>query len=254
MTDISLVSINIERAKHYDRIFPFLMHAKPDVICIQELYERDIPKFERELGGTMMFAAMENHPTDPPETGFAMEGVGILTTLPVRHHEARYYRGSEAEARSSVPARGVSNCVALFAEIEKDGVLFTIATTHFTWTPDGRPTDQQRSDILPLLALLESKGEFVLTGDFNAPRGTEIFTRLAEKYTDNIPPEYVWSLDTKLHRAMGGKIQADAASQGMQGYMVDGLFTTKHYEVSNVRLQDGVSDHCAVLGRIHKRD
>ena len=253
MADISLVSINIERAKHYDRIFPFLMSTKPDVICFQELYERDIAKFERELGGTMMYAPMGNHPTDPPEQGVAMIGLGILTRFPVTASVARYFVGSADGALTDEPSPTGNNRVVLFAHIEKDNELFEIGTTHFTWTPDGKPNDEQRSDIVPLHALLDEKGSFVLTGDFNAPRGTEIFTMLAEKFTDNVPPEYIWSLDANLHRAMGGKIQSDAAAQGLDGYMVDGLFSTPEYDVTNVRLQDGVSDHLAVLARIHKR-
>lgn len=253
MADISLVSINIERAKHYDRIFPFLMSAKPDVICFQELYERDIPMFERELGGSMLFAPMGNHPTDPPEEGAALEGVGILTHLPITSNQARYYIGNANDARTEEASRRSAHRAVLFADIEKDGEIFTVATTHFTWTHDGRPNDEQRAHIVPLCSLLDEKKSFVLTGDFNAPRGTEIFTILAGKYTDNIPVEYVWSLDLNLHRAGNGQLQSDSAAQGLHGYMVDGLFSTREYEVTNVRLQDGLSDHMAVIGRIHTR-
>jgi endonuclease/exonuclease/phosphatase family metal-dependent hydrolase len=90
-----------------------------------------------------------------------------------------------------------------------------------------------------LLALLAKTPELILCGDFNAPRGGEIFKMLADKYKDNIPPEYDSSLDTELHRI--GKIKK---------LMVDGLFTTSAYIVSDVKLSEGVSDHKAVTAII----
>ena len=89
-----------------------------------------------------------------------------------------------------------------------------------------------------LLACLEPEEEFTLCGDFNAPRGGEIFTALAMRYQDNIPLEYASSIDGNLHR------------KGPLPYMVDGLFTTPSYIASDVSLQSGVSDHCAILATV----
>ena len=47
---IRLVSLNIERRKHLNRILPFLQEYKPDVVCMQELFEKDVPYFEQALG------------------------------------------------------------------------------------------------------------------------------------------------------------------------------------------------------------
>jgi endonuclease/exonuclease/phosphatase family metal-dependent hydrolase len=250
MADISLVSINIERAKHYDRLFPFLLAIKADIICFQELYERDVSRFERELGGTMVYEPAGLHPTDPPEHGFAMEGVGILSRLPIVAHDVHYYAGTETATRNDIPDRKPHNHPILFVSVLHGEEEFHIGTTHFTWTPDGRPNEEQRRNAARLLDILERERPFVVTGDFNAPRGGEIFSLLSRSYTDNIPPEYAWSLDLKLHRAGNGGLQASASSQGMQGLMVDGLFSTREYDVSNVRLQDGVSDHMAIVARI----
>jgi hypothetical protein len=79
-----------------------------------------------------------------------------------------------------------------------------------------------------------------LFGDFNAPRGKEIFSIFTEKLKDNIPLNYETSLDENLHRA--GKLT----------YMVDGCFTTPEYVASDVELRFGVSDHAAVLATITK--
>ena len=85
-----------------------------------------------------------------------------------------------------------------------------------------------------------NKEPFVLAGDFNAPRGGEIFSHIAERYTDNIPPHYTTSIDGTLHRA------------GPIPFMVDGLFTTPSYRAKGVHLEFGVSDHAAVAATIEK--
>jgi endonuclease/exonuclease/phosphatase family metal-dependent hydrolase len=101
------------------------------------------------------------------------------------------------------------------------------------------------------LGILETQGEFVLTGDFNAPRmhkgnPGEIFSAIASRYTDNIPVHYETSIDASLHR--NGKTRPlDFVDK-----MVDGLFTTPVYTAHDVGLHFGVSDHAAVSAIISK--
>ncbi len=90
------------------------------------------------------------------------------------------------------------------------------------------------------MGLLDAEEGFVLCGDFNAPRGGEIFSELAARYRDNIPAQYTTSIDASLHRA--GDLQL----------MVDGIFTTPEYQASSVLLHSGVSDHYAVTADITK--
>jgi len=125
-------------------------------------------------------------------------------------------------------------------EIEKGGATFRVATTHFTWSEKGEASDLQKEDLGKLFPLLEGLREFVLCGDFNAPRGRTTFDAIAAKYKDNIPLEYTTSIDGSMHRA------------GNLPYMVDGLFTTPEYQASNVALNSGVSDHLAITATIHK--
>ena len=131
----------------------------------------------------------------------------------------------------------------LCVSAEKGNESFVVGTTHFTWSPDGIPDDFLRKDMKSLLAILQDIPEIVLCGDFNAPRGGEIFDALAQRYKDNIPLEYDTSIDVNLHR--DGKKMAD------RSLMVDGLFTTSFYKCSNVRLVGGVSDHFAIIAEVH---
>lgn len=134
------------------------------------------------------------------------------------------------------------NRALLRADIVINGQVHKILTTHFTWTPAGSVTDEQRQNLQKMLDILSGLEPFVLTGDFNAPRGKEIFDKLAEAYTDWVPQHYTTSIDQNLHRA-----------KGLQ-FMVDGLFTSPEYQAKNVRMIEGVSDHQAIVADLQLYD
>ena len=178
--------------------------------------------------------------------GNPVHGIGIFGNLPFKE-SVLYYAGSpESIPESSQDAAlqaDPSNKALLCAEFAEPSPFFII-TTHFTWSPRGEATDEQRADMRAMLPLLQQQKEFVFCGDFNAPRGGEIWQMLASNYRDNIPPEYKTSLDLELHRA--GKTHPEQLATKM----VDGLFTTPGFVASNVRLQFGISDHAAIVATI----
>lgn len=252
MPGLRLVSINIERSRHLDRIIPLLHTVKPDVLCVQELEEPDIPKFVEATGLDVVYCPFgvvqktSRHVHDN-----VVEGVAIFA-LGIRASKSVYYKGS-AEAARTTTGHLLQNLAVHSVDLEREGIAYRIATTHFTWVDGGSVSDQQRMDLVRMQNVLDTMGEFVLCGDFNAPRGGEIFSKLAARYKDNIPPEYVWSIDQSLHRAEQGALQAAALRHGYKGLMVDGLFSTPRYEVTHVRLEDGVSDHMAIVARVQAR-
>ncbi len=241
---LSLISLNIERDKHFDRFLPFLKSRNPDVVCFQELLKGDIPRITDALGGSMFHAPFFLYEQEGERHQW---GAGIWSRLPPSATRARQYAGNEDEGlrvfREDDPLQARYDAhrdLLLEADIEKDGETYRILTTHFIWTPDGEANDAQRDAATRLLALLEDSGEFVLCGDMNAPRGKEIFSRFASVLTDNIPPKFERSLDPELHRA------------GHLEFMVDALFTTPSYSASNVSLEFGVSDHAAIVATVAK--
>tara|TARA_Y100000310_G_C20521284_1_gene733800 strand:+ start:194 stop:922 length:729 start_codon:yes stop_codon:yes gene_type:complete len=238
---IKLVDINIEGAKHLDRVRPFLEKEKPDVICLQEVFEVDLQDFAKRLGMKYVFGLEvligRDERLKPP---FIPYGNGILSRFPLENTQVEYYRG-EKEAVATHVFDGTQESfwkLLLSSQIEKDGSRFTLITTHFTWTPNGKANEAQWRDLKKMFKILEGFDDVILCGDFNVPRGREVFAEIAKKYKDNIPPDYKTSIDANLHRA------------GALPYMVDGLFSTPHYEISNVRLQDDVSDHLAIVAEI----
>jgi endonuclease/exonuclease/phosphatase family metal-dependent hydrolase len=248
MASIKLISLNIERSKHLDLVMPFLEREKPDVVCLQEIMERDVPLFEKALDGKCFFSVNTRHQADGNP---GVMGCGILSRLSAHSFtEDWYVRNSEEiptfDFTNANTKHATENHAVLSCTVEVGSVAYKIATTHFTWTPDGKPDEYQREDLKKFLPILDSLGEFVLCGDFNAPRGGEIFSALSGRYKDNIPAGYNSSLDPDLHRI--GKTKPHE----LDGKMVDGLFTTEEYQASDVRLEFGVSDHAAIIASIVK--
>ena len=240
METLSLVSLNIEKRRHLGRFIPFLQLEQPDVACLQELADIDVPQIEKILGMKGMFAPMARIVATADNRSF-VSGIGIFSKLPIALKFSNYYVGS-AESIPEYQSQNVdtANYVLLAAKVLKSTEEFFIATTHFTWSPDGKLSAAQMKNLPKLLAAVKDLGECVLTGDFNAPRGGEAFGILTEALKDNIPREIKTTLDGNLHRA--GPIER----------MVDGLFTTPGYIASDVKISCGVSDHCAVVAKLSK--
>lgn len=242
---IRFASINIEGDTHRERVVSFLSDFKPDVVCFQEVIESSVPFFEQALDMNGYFVPVAVHNIRPfdLESPIGTYGIGLFSNHLVYDIERNYYSGGVGDVPRFIRGQEGSTIwrALLRGTVNKDDERYTVAITHFTWTFDGSTSDKQREDLKNLLAITEKCPELILCGDFNAPRGGEIFGILAKKYKDNIPVEYVSSLDTELHRI--GKIKQ---------LMVDGLFTTKHYEVSEVKLSEGVSDHMAVTALVSK--
>ena len=86
---LKLVQLNIEGSKHLDTVIPFLREQRPDVLCLQELWEHDIPLFETALAGKYFF-------TSHGQEGGSIIGTGIFSRWPfVRKREYQYGGSSE---------------------------------------------------------------------------------------------------------------------------------------------------------------
>lgn len=240
---ISLVSLNVEGNKHWERIVPFLEKQKPDVVCLQEMFESDCADLRGRFGMHGLFEPVALRRSRYGEQGELMPwGVCILTRLPVEAAHARYYYGdvfSPLKPLQNIAIRE-SKKVLVWLTVKNGRDRFTIGTTHFTWSAGGMADDHQRRDVEALLRVLEKIPDIAWCGDLNAPRGGEIFAKFAARYQDCIPAPYTTSIDGSLHKA------------GPLERMVDGLFTTPQYIATEVALVDGLSDHCALTAKIAK--
>lgn len=238
---LRVISVNIEFDRHLDRVLPFLKKEKWDVLLINEFLATDVPTFETELEEDCFFV---------PQMKLAHQnaviplGHGVFSRLPTLYKDEQYAGPlgeiQDFDERTPDTQLATQKNFLVTAEVNQDGVFYKIGLTHFPWTPDGEADNIQRVCAKALLETVGREGEMALFGDFNAPRGKEIFSLFTEKLKDNIPLEYQTSLDENLHR------------KGKLTLMVDGCFTTSEYVASDVELRFGVSDHAAVLAIIAK--
>lgn len=172
-------------------------------------------------------------------------GIALLTKLPHQIHDVFFYE-SDPRIRTITQSTSLEDLHTLFPRAvlvgdcisEESERSVAVATTHFTYTPDGMPDEFQRKALNALLGHLQSYNDLVITGDFNIPRPNVLYDILAQHFTDNIPKEIVSSLDPELHRKKGLE------------RMVDYFWTKGDYRAKNVHLVSGVSDHCAVVGEV----
>ncbi|RME31420.1 endonuclease/exonuclease/phosphatase family protein [Candidatus Woesearchaeota archaeon] len=235
---LKLVSLNVERGRHLDRFIPFLEKEQADVVCLYEVCKVDLPRIAASLGAAHYFVPMctvsPGNPFMPDGKG--VQGLAVFTTVPAESEHA-FYVGT-GEAREFLAPNSEDRPLVV-TTARKDGEAFVIGATHFTWTADGEANEEQRAAFAKLMTLIQRYPPMVLCGDFNAPRGKEIFTKFTEYFTDNLPRDVTSTLDERHHRKPGLKLA------------VDTIFSVEPYTVSDVRVVEGVSDHKAIVGRIH---
>ncbi len=240
---MKFISLNIERDWHYARVFPFIERERPLVACLLEVLDSDVARFESALGAKAVYTSVavadKGRGTEVLGKKGIQTGHGIFSALPIVESGVLNYCGCP-DGAPILPESGHGHKTLVWAKVRDGSVPYTITLTHFTWTLHGEVTDEQRTHLAALLKLLERFPDTVLAGDFNAPRGREIWDTLAMKYRDNIPKEHTTSLDQNLH-----------ATPGLQ-YVVDGLFSTPEYVCEDTTLVCDVSDHCAVVSSVRR--
>ncbi len=234
---MKLVSLNMEHDKHLERVVPFLQREEPDVVCLQEVLEGDLSRLGVALGAQWHFAPMTRFTHEGHPRHGEVQGVAVFSRVPVLGHEVRYYFGGEGSVPDHCEDERDSVWQALvMVEVELSGKRVRIGTTHFMKSYHGAPDDYQRRRLPALLSVLEQYDSFVVCGDFNIPRGTELYYSFASHYVDRVPQHYASSIDPNLHRVPGLR------------YMIDYFWSTPDMSAEEVSMVCGVSDHCALVG------
>lgn len=238
---VKLIQLNIERDKHLDRIVSFLEQEQPDIVCLQEVFEHDLTMFAERFGLQKAFAPMVlNQASAGASEEFFLEGVGILSRVPIERVSTGWYFGNGSGIlNENTEERDTVYQPLLTVVCSIDGVPVVVGTTHFMKSWHGLPDDYQRERMKRFLPILEEACPDILCGDFNIPRGTELYHILHDRLCDNIPPECMNSIDPTLHRVPGLSL------------MIDYVWSSPpRVQVSNVRQVCGVSDHCAFVAEL----
>ncbi len=245
---MKIATLNCEGTRHLNElILPWLEREQPDIFCCQEFAEESLEVVARALGAKYHFLPTIKvaNPQDYFDNPVGWYGVALFSKIPASvFHDCYYFKTDTVnEPIKKKPNSGWR--AFLWMDVPNNHLAPTfspeklrLATTHFTWAAGGGINDEQRRDIVSLSQVLDEVQPDVLCGDFNAPRGGEIFSQLAERYRDNIPASVTTTLDQNLHRVPGLQL------------VVDGMFSQKNLPIRDVRVVDNVSDHCAVIGEL----
>lgn len=244
---MKLITVNIEGSNHLNRIQEFIEKEQPDILCLQEA-QPDMKEYLESQLYTAAFLPMTiraggaDHRKKP-------EGL-ILATKHRAIFNSFYYYSPDAALQEFDKNEWRNTCAhgVLHAQIEHLGEKYCIATSHFTWTPNGSEANpEQIMDMASFTKLIRELPPHIMCGDFNIPRKhNRLYAELLKLYKDEIPSHHASSLDKELHRL--GK-QVDKAII-FEEYMVDYIFTQPPYTVAEVRLEFGVSDHAAAVATI----
>jgi endonuclease/exonuclease/phosphatase family metal-dependent hydrolase len=228
---IKFLHLNVEGRKHIDRITEFLDTREIEVICAQEMYEETAKLLSDKYGYKYIHAPMKMVSGE-----VEAKGTAILSKLLIKNSEKILINVAASNYRY-----GFFEFTCTLADIEKEGKVFRFLTVHLPVEYPGENVSPfQLETYEKFKEILKNKGEFMLTGDFNAPRGTIIFDSLAQTYKDNIPVEIISTIDDVLHRS------------APLHYVVDGIFTTPGFKVSAIAIHDGLSDHKGITGSLCK--
>lgn len=241
-----LISLNVERSKHLHRNIPFLQQERPDVLCLQEVFEDDQERFARELE-MPYYIWLKDVLTEGERNGagkVGYSGPAIFSRTPFDNSGSEYYY---------LPEEGISleDTADTFRQTNAQGVVwattnigeqsYLFVNTHFTCTVGGVFDEDQKQDFQELKKILDRLGAHILAGDLNSPRGRGSWEQFVDYYgKDNISADVISTIDPELHRRKGLEL------------VVDGIFAKSPYTVSNVRVVTGLSDHKAIVAQIEK--
>lgn len=234
---MKIISLNIEGDKHLNQVNTFIQVEKPDIVCLQEIFKEDFIKFRNawKMVGKFMPTVNIDEPGRPGFNKRGVFGIAILGRGDGVPKGKYYFKRRESQLPRYRGFPNAGHRALVWHTWIEDGQSLTVATTHFTWSKKGRVTEKQRREVKSLVKLIQVVRPDVLCGDFNAPRGGEIFNYIGERLIDRIPKEISTTLDSGLHYA------------GKLNLVVDGFFTQPWVLVKKLTLVNGISDHCAIV-------
>lgn len=228
---LKFLHLNIEGSTHIHRISDFLSQNDIDVLCLQEAPQKFVIEQMPKLGfGYQYFVPMGRWEKYNDNLGLAI----------ISKHPFSYTSHTILSKKGAVNNGDVSRVFHLMeAGLNINDSVYNFLTTHLPVNYPGHVlTEFQLATYTELKNILLTKKSFILTGDFNCPRGVFIFDDLAKSYKDNVPTEITSTIDPVLHRKPSLNL------------VVDGVFTTQDYKVSELKVLEGLSDHKGIMGSL----
>ena len=232
---LSVVTLNIEGNRHFERWIPVISGTAPDVLCLQEVFECDLEFLGGALGYRVEDIGFLPMTTVSQETKYNIPlrgtwGIAMFSKVPHTPYEKIYYNGSGTTPVFSAP-NSVDRGLLWSVHTTPTGASIPLATTHFTWTAKGEASTEQHTDFLALKQRVATLPPHILCGDFNSPRGGELFAKFETLYTDGLPADITTTIDGSLHYA------------GNLELVVDTVFYQPPLKPVVQEVLAGVSDH-----------
>lgn len=231
---LKVLSLNIEGQKHLERVRGFLASEKADVVCLMEVYQSNVESLVGAEYRDWVYApnnvVQQESATRKRET----MGVMIMSKQMFDRQTIKYFDGKTPGTVAMI-GTGTHSPVMVVVELGK----YRLGAVHFTWTPAASETQKQNEHLDNLLDELAGV-EMVMCGDFNIPRGNELYEKLSARYHDNVPAEVESTIDPVLH-------YANQKHPGKLKLVVDYAWSTPGYLVEKVRVETGISDHCGLV-------
>ncbi len=245
---MKLIQLNVERSKHRERVQDLLAAERPDVACLEEVMENDLEVLCDRLTMHALFAPMTRLSGYEVESEGVAMGVALLARESLVLRGEHYYVGSRETIPTYLKSEPDTRNTAIYkvllvGEVTSEQERYLVGVTHFTWSHQGICDEAQQRTWNVLGPQIASYPALVLAGDLNIPRATnELYRELTALMRDHVPQVITSTMDPVLHRA-----------PSTERHMVDYLLTRGAYDITDVRMVCGVSDHCALIGTVHKR-
>lgn len=243
---MKLVQLNIEGDAHLPLVSEFILGESPDVLCLQEVFRKDITHISALPHVTFMPMILERR----ADGSLDERGIAILSQLPQEGTTIHYYY----KPHDVLVEQDRTNQETKRQSIQHGVIMTTIAgirvgTVHHTWTQNGDdPSMYQIQDTEALMRYMQTVEPTIICGDFNIPRGyNSCYELLTNYFEDCVPRTYTSSMHIPLHRVRNNPAVAAEVAR----YMVDYIFRTPGAAaVRNVLMKCGMSDHCALVAEI----
>lgn len=251
---MKLISVNIEGQKHLDKIRELLSNENPDVVCLMECFPDTIDYLADDKYPYRLYVPtyQVDQIEGEGEQGLVASktrvwGEAIISKYPLIDSQITYLSMDEY-GPENLPTHGTDNHIPalILANVDIAGKLYRVGTIHLTWTPKASMTNRQRLNVAELLDLVAGQ-ELVLSGDFNIPRGNDVYLQMARYFQDNIPDSIHSTLDPELHYRNKGQVKK-------LELVVDYVWSTPKYIVSDLKVISGVSDHGAIVCGVGETD
>jgi len=178
--DVSIISWNIWKGKHTDKVIAFLKEQNADIVCLQEIMQQEIEGMTYNTATTIAQALgyqniyFKSFTTDRHTPVFDL-GDAILTRFPIVSSSVHALSSMEEYKGNSV----TEPRNAIEATLDLHGTELTILNTHLGYSEGFTESTIRTQQTEKLLKLIQNP-KTILAGDFNSLPKSSVIKSVSE--------------------------------------------------------------------------